>query len=44
MNDSVYGVDLSKDVFHFVEMSKEGRILEKEKFTRAKFTERLMGL
>jgi len=44
MNDSVYGVDLSKDVFHFVEMSKGGRVLKKEKFSRAKFAERLVGL
>ena len=40
-NNSVFGVDLSKDVFHIVEMSKGGRILRKEKLSREGFAERL---
>jgi transposase len=41
---SVFGVDLSKNVFHLVQMSKGGRMLKREKLSRERFEERLQGL
>ena len=43
-NTSVFGVDLSKNVFHIVEVTKSGRVLSREKLSREAFIVRLHQL